>query len=164
MAFFAIKDSVTPLLVNVFSAFVGIFFAWMAVKYDYGVVGVAASIAMASALNLAVLWVCLRLRLGSLGEAKIFRAVVVLSFCGLAMAAAIQATKMALGSVVDMHSFMGIFTQGAVAGVVGLAVYIGAALALGNHEVKQAISMIRRRMSSAPVAIRQEEESIVPEP
>jgi putative peptidoglycan lipid II flippase len=163
-AFFAVKDTMTPLVIQLIFAVSGIVFAWLAIHQGYGIAGVALSVAVTQSLNWAVLWVALRLRLGSLGELRALRAVAVMSGCGALMAAAVQGTKMGLGSLVNMRSFLGIFTQGLAAGLVGLAVYAGAALLLGSREARQAWAMVRRRLAPAPVAIRQEEETIVPEP
>ncbi|MBN1585132.1 murein biosynthesis integral membrane protein MurJ [Candidatus Uhrbacteria bacterium] len=163
-AFFALHDSRTPLKVNVICAAFGVLFAWIAVQMGYGVVGVAASVSLASALNLTVLWVALRIRLGDLGEVRIFRSVAIMSLGGLAMALVTQAVKMALGSAVDMRSFAGIFTQGLTAGLAGLGAYFGMSVLLGSGEAMNVVGMVRCRLSPVPLSVSQKEESLVPEP
>jgi putative peptidoglycan lipid II flippase len=162
-AFLAVKDVITPLIVQTVFAVIGIAAVWVAIRQGSGIAGVSLAIAMTQAVNWAVLWVTLRLKLGSLGEAQALKAVAVMTACGAVMAVAMQGVKIGVGSVVDMRSFFGIFSQGLAAGLTGLAVYAGAALLLGNQEARQAFALIRRKLSPAPVALRQESETIAPE-
>ncbi len=159
-AFFAVKDSLTPLFINGASAVAGVFLAWLAVRQGWGVAGICLTVSAANVLSLILLWASLRLRLGSLGETGVMRSVAVMSLAGLVMAVVVQFSKTVLGSVVDMQSFWGILTQGAVAGTLGLLVYFGLMLWSGNNEARALWTQLRRRLAAAPSAVRQGEGTI----
>lgn len=56
-AFYALQNTRTPVLISVFSIFVNWFFAWLfAFHYGWGVVGLAASLAIAGNVNFGLLW------------------------------------------------------------------------------------------------------------
>jgi len=151
--FLAFQDAATPLVVGVIAVFIERLVAWHFVNIGLGTAGLALAFSAGSVLNLAVLWVLLRVKVGGLEEGGIFRAVAVMSACALFMAMATQGVKIYLGSLVNMRSFLGIFTQGAVAGVFGLAVYFGLALALGSQEAKYIVGLLRRRTAPVPASV-----------
>ncbi len=160
-AFFAFKDVTTPLVVGAASVVIERLLAWQFVARGLGTPGLALAFSIASIFNLAALWVLLRLRVGNLGEKAIFRAAAVMSLCALAMAGAVQGIKIALGDLVDMHTFVGIFAQGAAAGAVGILVYLGAAFVLGSEEARSAVAVLKRRLApSAALNVRQENETL----
>jgi peptidoglycan biosynthesis protein MviN/MurJ (putative lipid II flippase) len=119
---------------------------------------------LGSILNLAVLWVILRLKAHDLGEARILRPIAIMCAAALLMAIAMQGAKTVLGSVVDMRTFVGIFTQGAVAGVLGLGVYVGASALFGSEDARRVMTMYRRKAVPVPTSeLGQEGETIVAE-
>ncbi len=160
-AFFAFKDVTTPLVVGAASVVLERVLAWQLLRAGLGTPGLALAFSIASIVNLAALWMLLRFRVGNLGEKKIFRAAAVMSVCALAMAGAVQGIKIALGGLVDMHTFVGIFAQGAAAGLVGILVYVAAALVLGSEEAHSAVAVLKRRLApSAALNVRQESETL----
>jgi hypothetical protein len=62
------------------------------------------------------------------------------------MALVIQLVKNFLGVRVNMNTFLGVFTQGAVAGLVGLGLYFGAAYLLKSDEAKSFVDALKRRV------------------
>lgn len=159
-AFFAVKDTITPLTINGATAATGVLMAWLAVHNGWGVAGICLTVSAANVLNIILLWVALRFRLGSLDEAGVLRSISIMSLAGLSMAIVLQVSKTALGSLVDMTSFWGILTQGAVAGSLGLLVYFGMMLWFGNNEARALWAQLRRRLALAPTAVRQGEDTI----
>lgn len=120
--FFALKDTRTPLIAGLAAALVNIFFA-AALRAPFGVAGLAAAFSLSAVLNLIILYVFLKIRLGSLGESRILPSLFKISVSALFMALSVQFLKYPLAAVLDMQTFLGIFLQGAIAGGAGLAVY-----------------------------------------
>jgi hypothetical protein len=50
-----------------------------------------------------------------------------------------------MDDIVDINTFWGIFAQGLVAGLMGLAAWLGALFALKSEELSEAIEALRRR-------------------
>jgi putative peptidoglycan lipid II flippase len=159
--FFALKDVKTPLYVSVVTVVIERVLAWYLIKHGYGTPGLAAAFSIASIFDVTVLWVMLKHRIGSLGENGIIKALFQISVAGFAMAAVIQVVKGVLSTIVNMQTFVGILTQGAVAGVIGLAVYLAVAYALGLREAREVRKIYRRRAQVTPSSnIVQEEDNI----
>ncbi|PIP75884.1 hypothetical protein COW86_01245, partial [Candidatus Kuenenbacteria bacterium CG22_combo_CG10-13_8_21_14_all_39_9] len=49
----------------------------------------------------------------------------------------IQIVKYVVGNIVDMHTYIGVFTQFTSAGVVGIIMYLLFTWALGSEEIKE---------------------------
>ncbi|MEY4744663.1 MAG: integral rane protein MviN, virulence factor [Candidatus Parcubacteria bacterium] len=164
-AFFAFHDVRTPLATAIFAVVVERSLAWYLLSKGMGAPGLALAFSVGSILDLALLWVLLRHRLGDLGESRIFRALARMSVAGLLMAAAIQGLKILVADVVDMRTFMGIFAQGAVAATAGVAVYVAAAYLMGSDEARDVVRMYRRRFVPVPAEsqLAQEGEAIIVE-
>jgi len=163
-AFFAYHDVRTPLYAGVVAVISERALAWYLVSRGMGTPGLALAFSAGCILNLAVLWVLLRRRVGNLGEAKIMKPLLMMSGAGALMAITVQAAKLTLGNVVNMQTFIGIFTQGAVAGVLGLAVYVGAAVLMGSEDARRVISMYARKAQPVPASeIVQEAQDITAE-
>lgn len=146
-SFFALHDVKTPLLIGLVAVLTERLVAWRLVGAGMGVPGLALAFSVGSIVNVSLLWVSLRLRIGSLGEAKIFRALIPLSVAGAVMALVIQGLKVWLATMVDMQTFVGIFSQGFGAGIAGLAAYFAVAFALGSPEARHVLSMYRRKVT-----------------
>jgi putative peptidoglycan lipid II flippase len=121
--FYALKDTKTPLIAAVSSALANIFFA-ASLKDAFGVSGLAAAFSLSMVLNLVILYVLLKIRLGSLGESAILPSLFKISAAAIFMALTVQFLKYPLAAILDMRTFWGIFLQGALAGLGGLAVYV----------------------------------------
>lgn len=111
-----------------------------------GVAGLALAYSLAYILNFTLLWVFLKFKIGHLDEKRIFIAICKFSIAGLFMSLAVQISKYLLASIVDMHTFWGIFIQGIVAGLLGCFVYIIIGLILKTHEMKIFIKIIKDKL------------------
>lgn len=147
-AFYAMEDTKTPLKIGVVTVIVSIFLSWYLTRVTgwFGVEGLALAFTMASILNTALFWIFLRLRLGSLDEENILRAVYKMSVAALLMGLAIQGIKWLVAPLVNMETFWGIFTQGALAGLGGLAIYVLVGLILRSHEMFVFVETIKKRL------------------
>lgn len=155
--FFALKDVVTPLLAGVAAVATERFLAWYFLSRGMGTPGLALAFSVGASAQIALLWLVLRSRMGDLDERRIFSSVAVMCAAAALMGASMQGVKVVLGSMVDMRSFLGVFGQGAAAGLVGVAVYTGTALFLGSPEAHKVFAYARRRVGSAPDVVQAED-------
>ena len=146
-AFYAMEDTKTPLKIGVVTVIVNIALSlYFTRSMGFGVEGLALAFTLAWILNTALFWIALRFRLGSLDEENVLRAVYKMSVAALLMGLAIQGLKYVIAPIVNMETFLGIFAQGALAGLGGLAVYAIAGLALRSHEMCVFIETIKKRL------------------
>ena len=135
---FAFKDSVTPLIAGTIGAVIMVF-ASLSFSKTYGVVGLAMAFSLTSIIQTALLWVMLRLRSGSLGESRILPGLFKMTIAGIGMGLVVQFAKPLALSVASLETFWGVLFQGAFAGLIGLAAYVGLTYALKSEE----LAMIR---------------------
>lgn len=146
--FYALEDTKTPLKIGMITVAVCVALSWYFTRVTgwFGVEGLALAFTLASMINTALFWIFLRLRLGSLDEENILRAVYKMSVAALLMGLAIQGLKYVVAPIVNMETFLGIFTQGAIAGLGGLVVYVLTGLLLRSHEMFVFIETIKKRL------------------
>lgn len=145
--FYALEDTLTPFWTGIFAAIFDRVAAWFLVShYNFGVEGLALAFSIGSVLNAVFLWVILRIRLKSLNETEILPAVYKISAAAIFMGLAIQGMKILGASFLDTHTFLGILTQGALAGIVGLLTYTAVGLLLKSHEMTSFLETIKRKM------------------
>ncbi len=131
--FYSQHDSKTPFFIGLFADVANIFLALYLIK-KFGVAGLALSFSLTTILNFVLLFSVLHRRLGTLDEKKIIFSTLKFSAAGIAMALSIQAMKLLVWPYVDMSRFWGILTQGAIAGLFGLIVYIAVCSLLKSEE------------------------------
>ncbi|MBI2552823.1 murein biosynthesis integral membrane protein MurJ [Candidatus Uhrbacteria bacterium] len=150
-AFYALKDTLSPLLAGSVGVVLNIVLA-LIFRESFGVAGLALAFSLAMVANLIALWLLLRARMGSLDEFSIITSTFKISAASLALAIVVQATKYAMAAHVNMQTGWGIFAQGAVAGVLGLAVFLLVALAMGSPEAEQIKNAFAKRLFRAKEA------------
>ncbi|MBI5370257.1 murein biosynthesis integral membrane protein MurJ [Candidatus Uhrbacteria bacterium] len=143
--FFALHDTLTPLTAGLIGALSGLLSAFV-FKQSFGVVGLGIAYSVYAVVNLILLWVPLRKRLGSLDEARIMTSFMKLFVAGMVCAVVTQLLKPALSMVFPLSSFVGVFMQGGVAGFVGLIVFGFIASLLKSEELRAFLNAIQRRL------------------
>lgn len=143
-AFFALHDTWTPFVIAVISTLINIIFS-LVFKDILGVVGLALAFSIAMIIQLALLWITLRIRIGTLKEAEGIQTLYKISIAALVMAVVVQALKVPLASVVDMTRLWGILTQGAIAGTAGLVAYALVAHLLQVEEMDELRQSLEKR-------------------
>lgn len=121
-SFYALQDTLTPFVIAIVSALVNIV-ASLYLKNSMGVAGLALAFSIAAILQLILLLVAIKKKVGAFEHIDMLRGIYKISAAALLMAATVQLLKTPLSRVVDMTAFLGIFTQGLVAGLAGLFVY-----------------------------------------
>lgn len=143
-AFYALHNTWTPLWIGVVSVIVNIATS-IYLKGSLGVLGLALAFSLSAILQLALLWINLRHRLGTLNEASILNSLYKISVGAIVMALTVQVLKYPLAEIVNMNKFWGIFTQGLVAGLVGLSVYCLICWLLKLEEMQDFMASAKRR-------------------
>lgn len=144
-AFYALEDTKTPFLIAVLTVAVNIFLSWYLTRNWLGVEGLALAYTLSGILNTILLWIFLRLRLGSLDEERILTAVYKISIAAIIMALTIQTFKTLIAPFVNMQTFLGVFLQGLTAGLFGLGAYILMGLLLKSHEMIVFVETIKKK-------------------
>jgi len=143
-AFFALHDTKTPLIAGLISAIVNIAAAWFLMPH-FGVLALGAAVSLSAVVNFVLLWVPLRLKLGTLHEKEILRSLWILTVAGLFAGLATQAMKPLVVTYISLETFWGVLLQGLIAGGLGIAVYILIALGLKSPEAITFVSSLRRK-------------------
>ncbi len=121
-AFYALKNTTIPTVAAIVGTVITIFGGvWL--KDMYGVAGLAMGFTAGSIAQLLVLWIALHDTLGTLHESLLLPFLARLSIAIVLMAFIIQSLKTPIALFVDMNTFLGIFTQGVIAGGAGLGMY-----------------------------------------
>jgi putative peptidoglycan lipid II flippase len=122
-AFYAMHDTITPLVIALVSSFVGILSAFL-LKDSFGVIALAMAYSIASCVNAILLWTSLRQKLGTLHESTLLPFLSKLSMAGLLAALVMQFSKPLMPSFLPLESFFGVLAQAVVSGGLGLCVYV----------------------------------------
>jgi putative peptidoglycan lipid II flippase len=144
-AYFAKADTFTPLVMGLVSAIVNIFTALFFTKI-FGVLGFGMAYSISAVIQVALLWVPLRLKVGGLDESKIAKSMLTLSLSGLACALITQAAKTVVVRWIPLETFWAVLLQGLFAGLLGLAVYCLVAWFLKSEELHDFLSGLKRKL------------------
>lgn len=143
--FYARHNSKTPFYVGLAAAALNII---LSLKFSekMGVDGLALAFSVANIANFIMLWVILRWEIGDLDEVKIIFSVFKFTTAALFSGIIIQGAKLAVWPYTDMTKTFGVFTQGAIAGIAGIAVYILINRLLKSEELFSFWNGIKRRL------------------
>jgi putative peptidoglycan lipid II flippase len=144
-AFFAFHNTVTPFVIGLMSALVNILLCYLLAPI-YGVAGLALAFSLSSVMNLILLWVALRFKLGSLDDWRIVISVGKISGAAFFMALVIQAMKYFMGPITGTTTFLGIISQAVAALLAGSAAFIVIGLWLKLAELQTLLTSIKRKI------------------
>jgi putative peptidoglycan lipid II flippase len=143
-AFFAFDDSWSPFVAGLLAAIVGGVGGWLLAP-QYGVAGLALAFSVAAGLQLVVLWLALRRRIGSLDELNILKSTGILLVAGLASGVVIQALKYEIVKYLELNTFYNVLVQTVVTGSIGLFMYFAVAFLLRSPEMLALAHSLRAR-------------------
>lgn len=143
--FWAYGDTMRPAVIAIVGAVATLGVAFVG-KQWWGVSGLALALSFGAIAETIVLWIVLRRRVGSLDEAQIFFSAVRMSIAALGMAWIIQICKYIVEPFTGTETFLGIATQGAVAGLAGLCFYALVLWLLRSPELAVVWEGVRRRI------------------
>ncbi len=148
--FYARHNSKTPFFIGLISVAVNIVLSlWLAGKM--GVAGLALAFSIASIINFILLWIVLRIEIGRMDESRILTSAVKFSAAAVACGVAVQGMKLAVWPYIDMAKFWGVLTQGAVAGLSGIIIYIIVCSLLRSEELFNFWDSIKRRLPTKKI-------------
>jgi len=150
-SFFAHEDTKTPFFLGLLSSVFRIGGAWFFSRY-LGVAGLALGYALGGIFLFLLLWVFLRRKAGSLKEKEIIKSAGKIILASVMAGGAAWLVLRILAVFFDTHTVLGIFTQGFVAGVLGIAVYILAGLLLHSPEMQVFWRSFKNRLPWRAVA------------
>jgi putative peptidoglycan lipid II flippase len=143
--FYARHDSKRPFYIGLIAAIANVFLSlWLA--RNMGVAGLALAFSAANIINFIILWIVLRVEIGNMDETRILYSVVKFSIAALACGITVQGMKLVVWQFVDMTKTLGVFTQGAVAGISGIIVFIIISWLLKSEELFNFWNGVKRRL------------------
>lgn len=134
-SFYAWHDTKTPVKAAVASVVVDIIGA-IALSKLWGVLGLAIAFSLANFVNMIILLVILRIRVGNLDDSRLLRSSAKIIFISGLMGGIVVAAKYFLALGVNMHTFVGILIQGVGAGMIGIIGYLVLAFVFRCDEIK----------------------------
>ncbi len=147
-AFYAREDTKTPTSVGIFCIIINILLSWYLAHYfGVGVIGLAMAFSITSFLNMLILYVILHYRLPAINDNIIINSLLKISFNAIISGLLAYATLNVLDDYVDMHTFIGIFSQGLVAGLVALLTYLFLSILLKLEEARSVKNIIWRLLA-----------------
>lgn len=144
-AFFALHDTITPLVSGLLAAFVGILVAFL-LGDSFGVVSLGIAFSSASVVQFVILWIVLRQRFGTLRESSLLPAFYKIAFAGLVSGCVMQFIKPLAVSILSLETFFGVLLQAFFAGCGGVVVYILVCQFLHLEEQKEYVSVLKRNI------------------
>lgn len=142
-SFYAWQDTKTPVKVAIGTVVVDIIGALILTRY-MGVLGLALAFSIASILQMLILFLLLRRRIGPLDDNKIILSILKIVTISAMMGVLVQGAKYVLSVGVNMHTFIGIFIQGTVAGCIGIISYLILAVIFKCDEISIITNWLRK--------------------
>lgn len=148
-SFYAMQDTSTPVKISLVAVVMNIA-GGLTLGPRMGVEGLALSFSIASTVQMLLLLIMLRVRLGSLDDARILNSTLKIIVASAVMAAVVWVMLRFFALGINNRTFVGILMQGAGAGFVGALVYVAATTLFRFDEVnliRQWVSKARRQLT-----------------
>lgn len=148
--YYARHDSKRPFYIGFFSVAINVFLSiWLSSRI--GVEGLALAFSIANIINFILLWVVLHDELGDMDENKILLSTVKFSIAALVCGLTVQGMKIIIEPFVDMTKTLGVFSQGLIAGLLGIIIYITVSYLLRSEELFNFWNGFKNRLPSRKV-------------
>jgi putative peptidoglycan lipid II flippase len=146
-AFYSLKDTKTPVMVSVISVTASIVMNWLFLKFtNLGVGGFALSFSMMGLINMVLLMVILRRKIGDIRGRSLLTSFVKTLAASLVMGVVIFGADRCLGSVLNqLQGHLAAAVKIGVGMVLGAGVFFGAALTLKMEELDAVLRRFKRR-------------------
>jgi len=143
--FYARHNSKTPFIIGLLSAGINVILSlWLAGKM--GVAGLALAFSIASIFNFILLWLALRFEVGNMDEVRILISTIKFSAAAVACGITVQGMKLVIWPYIDMTKLWGVLSQGLVAGLCGLFIYLAVCSLFKSEEFFHFWDAVKRRM------------------
>jgi len=135
-AFYSFQNTLIPVTISLMAVIMNIL-ASIILAPKMGVAGLALAFSITGAIQVILLFVTLHHKIGNVDEKKILFSLIKIVTATIGATIFIQIVKYVVGNIVDMHTYIGVFTQFTSAGVVGIIMYLLFTWALGSEEIKE---------------------------
>lgn len=152
--FYSLHDTMTPLISATLGMALTIYlsiawttpFSFLGYDFNMGVGGVALAWSVAAIAQTVMLWIALQYKTGTIGDRSFVLSITKIIVASVAMGVATQLVKQGVAQYMHIDTFMGIFVQGAVAGFVGVAVFITVGIVLRSQELYTIAHSIQHKL------------------
>jgi putative peptidoglycan lipid II flippase len=122
-SFYALHDTKTPFFIAIFSEIINIS-AVVLLIHRYEILSLAVAFSLANLVQMLLLLFFLRSRFDSLDDKRIISSVSKIALASFAAGIGIQAVKYFSSKIVDMNTFIGIFSQLTASSAAGLLIFL----------------------------------------
>ncbi|MDR3559584.1 MAG: murein biosynthesis integral membrane protein MurJ [Candidatus Pacebacteria bacterium] len=122
-AFYSMHDTKTPFYMAAFSELINII-CILNFIHPFGIMGLAWAFSISTMVETLALLFFIRMRLENLDDKEILRSLAKIALASILAGIGIQITKYAVNEVVNIDTFLGIFSQLAVSSGVGIAIFL----------------------------------------
>ena len=155
-SFFAIHNTKTPFLIGLFSEAVNLILALILIQ-KYQIIGLVWAFSIATIINMFLLLIVFRKKVGNLNEKKIIKKTWKVIMASFAMVIGIQTTKYLVAYLleafnfsifqyqINMYTLLGVFTQATVSLLIGLILFYLASRLLKIEELDYFLKVIKKR-------------------
>jgi len=135
--FYAFHDTKTPVKIGIVAVIIDIAGALTLTKImPDPVTGLALAFSISSIVNMLLLLILIRRKLGYFDDKKIIKSFVKIVIASILMGGIVWLSKYIIAQGVNMQTFIGIFIQGILAGIVGIFAYLIIAVIFRMDEIK----------------------------
>ena len=152
------QNTRTPFWISVVSEGTMFVLAWT-LRQPLGVMGLALAFALATYVNLSLMWFFFRRKYGSLDEAKMARSLGKTVLASLAILAVGYPVRQLVGTLFHLRTFWEVALQAGATMFVGVGIFILASWLLKSPELFQVVRALRRKFFREKVAVAIAEES-----
>ena len=144
-AFYALQNTKTPFFVAIFTEGANIILAVLLIG-RYNVEGLAIAFSITSVLNAVILYIILEKHFHGLDERRCLKAFFKITLAAVGAGIVIQYSKEIVALLMDIDTFLGIFTQLSVSAILGSVVFIYLSGLLRIEEAHHLRQMISKRV------------------
>lgn len=142
--YYAKHNSKTPFYFGLISIAVNIILSVCFGK-SMGVAGLALAFSIANIINFILLWAWLYVKVGALDFSRIILSFLKFSFAAVGAGLATQISKFLVWPLIDMTTFIGVFSQLLFSSLVGILVYLLFCYLLESEELVHFITILKKR-------------------
>jgi len=122
-SFYALHNTKIPFFTGIVSELVNLTLA-IILSQRYGILGLVWAFSLTSIVNMFLLFIILRVKLKNLDDNRIVSSTLRISLSALAGGFFAQMSKYIIDPFVNLDTFVGVFSQMAFCGVIGIAMYL----------------------------------------
>lgn len=138
-AFYALKNTRTPMYISIVTAIISISFGYPLAR-AYGVAGLALAFSIGSFVNVIILYYYLQKSYADIWNKAVLVSFVKITAISIVMGLCVWGSLHLVANYVDMNRFFGVLTQSLIAVAVGFGVYFGLSYIFDLDEMKWAIT------------------------